>query len=59
MNKSDILASIKELRETSDVKEAAQLLSSGNWIAICATTREPINFSLGRITQAQFSQESK
>lgn len=40
---------IKELFETSDIKEVAQMLHSGNWIAICATETEPFNFSLGRI----------
>lgn len=43
------LAHIKEVRETSDIKEVAQLLHSGYWIAICATPTEPPVFSLGRI----------
>lgn len=28
---------VKEIKETSDIKEAAKLLNSGNWIAIFAT----------------------
>lgn len=44
-----LLSTIKELKESSDIKEVAQLLHSGNWIAICATETEPIKFSLGRV----------
>lgn len=47
--RAEVLSKIVELKETDDIKEAAQLLNSGDWIAICATTREPIRFSLGRI----------
>lgn len=44
-----ILREIVELMETSDVKEVARLLSSGQWIAIRATEEEPIVFCLGKI----------
>ncbi|MEG1011005.1 MAG: hypothetical protein RSE54_04040 [Ruthenibacterium sp.] len=40
---------ITEVRETSDMKEVAHLLSSGNWIAFCATTESPIVFGLGKV----------
>lgn len=48
-NKASVLSSITEIRESSDIKKVAQMLSSGNWIAICATAEEPYVFSLGRI----------
>lgn len=44
-----ILREIVELVETSDVKEVARLLSSGKWIAVRATEKEPVVFCLGRI----------
>lgn len=44
-----VLSMVREVKESADTKEVAQLLHSGNWIAICATTTEPIKFSLGRI----------
>lgn len=50
MGKEIVLSQIKEIREEIDIKEVARLLNSGNWIAICATTNEPIVFSLGRIS---------
>lgn len=50
--KQEVLLLVKELRETSDIKEVAEMLSSGNWIAISATTREPIKFCMGRVNQA-------
>lgn len=43
------LTCVVEVKETSDVEEVAQLLSSGNWIAICATTEKPFLFSMGRV----------
>ena len=48
MNKA--LSLVKEIKETSDIKEVARLLHSGDWIAICATENEPIVFSMGRVT---------
>ena len=42
-----ILQYVTEVKETSDIKEVAQLLSTGEWIAICATTVEPSVFVLG------------
>lgn len=49
--KNIVLAQIEELRETSDIAEVAQLLNSGNWIAICATTSESPVFCLGRLRE--------
>lgn len=45
-----ILVKVKQLKETSDIAEAAQLLSTGEWIAICATPEAPYLFSLGKVT---------
>lgn len=50
---------IVEMRETSNVKEVAQMLHSGNWIAICATETEPFVFSLGRIRQEAGDRENR
>lgn len=47
--RTEILMKIRGLKETRDIKEAAQLISSGNWIAIYATSCEPYLFVLGRI----------
>lgn len=44
-----LMQSIKEVHETSDIEEVARLLSSGNWIAMCATREKPFRFSLGRL----------
>lgn len=44
-----ILSAVEEIKETHSVKEVAQLLSSGNWVAICATSDEPYCFCLGRV----------
>ena len=44
-----ILTQVKEIRESSDMKEVAQLLSTGKWIAFYATTVEGFHVSLGRI----------
>lgn len=49
--KQEVLLQIKELREVEDIKEVAQMLNSGNWIAISATTGEPIKFCMGRVNQ--------
>ena len=57
MNK--VLSYVKEIRETADIKEAARLLHSGDWIAICATETEPVVFSLGRITDQKSCRESR
>lgn len=57
MNKA--LSLVKEIKETSDIKEVARLLHSGNWIAICATDTEPVVFSLGRITDQKSCRENK
>lgn len=46
---NEVLSKVKEVRETQDIREVAQLLSSGKWIAICATPDEPYLFSLGRV----------
>lgn len=50
---------ITELRETADLKEIAQMLHSGEWIAICATEKEPYVFSMGRISREQPCQGNK
>lgn len=49
--KQNVMALVKEVKETQDIKEAAQMLTSGNWIAISATTGEPIVFCMGRVNQ--------
>ncbi len=49
MKNKIILSEIKEINETSDIKEVAQMLSSGNWIALCATEEEPYCFCMGRV----------
>ena len=50
--KQKVLLHIKELREVTDTKEVAEMLNSGNWIAISATTREPIVFCMGLVNQS-------
>lgn len=40
---------IREVKESSNLKEVTQLLSTGKWIAINATPNEPPVFVLGRI----------
>lgn len=50
-SRTTALAQIDKIRETCDIKEVAQLLNSGDWIAICATDEEPYWFSLGRLRQ--------
>lgn len=49
MENRGILSEIVEIVETEDIEEVAQKLSSGNWIAVCATQGEPYLFCLGRI----------
>lgn len=44
-----VLSQVKEVRETKDVKEVAQMLASGDWIAIYATPQDPFCFCLGRV----------
>lgn len=48
-NNKFILEQIKEIREITDIEEVAQMLSSGNWIALCATRKEPYCFCLARV----------
>ena len=40
---------VKEVDEVTDVNKVAQMLSSGNWIAIGATTQGQIVFVMGRV----------
>lgn len=47
--RTEILAHVKDVHETRDISEVAQMLSGDKWIAICATTDEPFLFVLGRI----------
>lgn len=56
---NNLYRQIVEVRETSNVKEVAQMLHSGNWIAICATETEPFVFSLGRIRQEAGDRENR
>jgi hypothetical protein len=55
MDNRAVLSEIVEIVETKDIKEVAQKLSSGNWIAVCATTEKPYLFCLGRL-KAQVGQ---
>lgn len=48
-NRTEILMKVKRLKETSNITEVAQMLSSGDWIAIHATLCDPPVFILGRI----------
>lgn len=50
-SRADILSKVKELKETSNIMEIAQLLSSGNWIGIYAIEKSAGDFvfALGRI----------
>lgn len=41
---------VEKIEEISDIKKVAQMLSSGEWIAICATTSEPRTFAMGKVT---------
>lgn len=49
MKVNPALRYVEKVIETTSIKEVAHLLSSGEWIAICATETEPIIFSLGKI----------
>ena len=49
MNNKIILGQVAEIRETSDIQEVAQTLSSGNWFAYCATDGDPVTFCLVRL----------
>lgn len=39
---------IKEVKEVSEIKKVAQMLSTGEWIAICAT-EDASNFVMGKV----------
>lgn len=47
---SAVLKHVKQIRETTDTKEVAQLLSTGKWIAFYATCEETPKFCLGRVS---------
>lgn len=49
MKVNPVLQYVKEVLETTDTKKVAQLLSTGEWIAISAIENEPILFVMGRI----------
>lgn len=49
MKNKTILSEIIEIKETKNLKEVAQMLSSGAWIALCATKEEPYCFCMGRV----------
>ncbi|GAA6514586.1 hypothetical protein K370107A2_15890 [Merdimmobilis hominis] len=44
-----VLSQLCEFKEVGDIKEVAQMLHSGNWVAVCATSKEPYIFCLGRL----------
>ena len=44
-----VLSQVKEVRETTDTKEVARLLSSGNWIATFATSGDTPMYVMGRV----------
>lgn len=44
-----ILQHVKAIKETADIKEIAQLLSTGNWIAIYAIEKDMPLFVLAKI----------
>lgn len=46
-NNQAVLQQIKRLRETTDAKEVAQLLSTGKWVAFYATCETEPKFCLG------------
>jgi len=48
-DRTEILMKVKRLKETSNIAEVAQMLSSGSWIAIHATLCDPPVFILGSI----------
>lgn len=48
-NKGTIYSMVKEVYESRNIKEVAELLHTGKWIAITATIGEKPLISLGRI----------
>ena len=48
-NKGTIYSMVKEIAEVRSIKEAAELLHTGKWVAITATIGEKPLISLGRI----------
>ena len=46
-----VLPMVKEIWETTDIKEVATMLTSGNWVAIAATIGKDdvCLFALGRV----------
>ena len=51
--KQDVFSEVKELREVTDIKEVAEMLHSGNWIALSATGNEPYVFCLGKVNPSE------
>lgn len=51
MKNTKILSQVIEIREVENIEEVAKLLSSGNWIALLATSAEPHVFCLGKISE--------
>ena len=49
MKVNPALQHVKEVLETTDTKKVAQLLSTGEWIAISAIENEPVLYIMGRI----------
>jgi hypothetical protein len=45
-----VLMQVKEIRRSNDMKEVAQMLSRGKWIAFYATAEEKCIISLGRVS---------
>lgn len=48
-DQAEILAKVRSVVETDNMAEIAQMLSSGNWIAIHAILCDPPKFILGKI----------
>ena len=48
-NKGTIYSMVKEVYESRNIKEVAELLHTGKWVAISATVGERPLISLGRI----------
>ena len=46
MKVNPVLQYVKEVLETTDTKKVAQLLSTGEWIAISAIENEPIQMCI-------------
>lgn len=46
---SEVLRKVKSVKDTTDIAEVAQLLSTGKWIAISATPEPPYLFALGKV----------